>query len=507
MATGPINYAVGMPDLTSQFSNFNVALSGYMDRDKALRDEAEKKAKEEAFATRLKEVLSSGDQRALLDLQIENPDKFEFARGAWNQLKDDEKKAQFGKLSEVRTALRTAPEVGVRMIRDHVTALENSGQDSSQFKELLRVAEIDPEAAAQSFEMLMTVADPDAVKKIYDTEGVKTKAALDAAKAERDAALLPHEIAYKQAMAGKATQDMLSAPEKIQLDRDRLALQEQQARDTAAARHDAAETRKTTAEAANAARLTTTLNSKNRFIETNRQAIADVDKATSVASNSLKTIEAGQNNLGSVAGNIVIGWTPPPPDGKRPQGWPPRSAITKTAKNAFGPVEAMLPTLRDATAALTGQLETIISQATLEQLPLMKGFGSLAVAEMKTLADSVANLNPNMPPEQLARELDKVYLKFESIKSALLADIAKAKEQKREALRLRDQGVQQYDAVSASLAKSANLNLPGVRGATQAQPAAPAVPQTKSYAKYAQPAAQAAAPGQASSADPDAWMF
>ncbi len=128
MATGPINYAVGMPDLTSQFSNFNVALSGYMDRDKALRDEAEKKAKEEAFASRLKEVLSSGDQRALLDLQIENPEKFEFARGAWTQLKDDEKKAQFGKLSEVRTALRTAPEVGIRMIRDHATALENSGQ-------------------------------------------------------------------------------------------------------------------------------------------------------------------------------------------------------------------------------------------------------------------------------------------------------------------------------------------------------------------------------------------
>lgn len=198
MATGPINYAVGMPDLTSQFSNFNVALSGYMDRDKAIRDGAEKKAKEEAFASRLKEILASGDQRALLDLQIENPEKFEFARGAWNQLKDDEKKAQFGQLQDVATLLNTSPDLGVQKIDEAVVAMENSGQDASKFKALRDLAVNDPKAASLSLAMIMGAVDPEKTKAMYDLVDSRAKAERDAAQEGRTSELHQYTVAGKK---------------------------------------------------------------------------------------------------------------------------------------------------------------------------------------------------------------------------------------------------------------------------------------------------------------------
>lgn len=497
MATGPINYAVGMPDLTSQFSNFNVALSGYMGRDKALRDEAEKKAKDEAFASRLKEVLSSGDQRALLDLQIENPDKFEFARGAWNQLKDDEKKAQFGKLSEVRTALRTAPEVGVRMIRDHVTALENSGQDSSQFKELLRVAEIDPEAAAQSFEMLMTVADPDAVKKIYDTEGVRTKAALDAARAERDATLLPHEIAYKQAMAGKAAAETGLVGPRFALEKDRLAATEEANRIASQARADAAEDR---AINTRISQIKTQTDIQRREEDQTRKFESDVkaiDNTTPKLTGQISQAKEKMSKLANVARSMVIGWTPPPPQG-RAADWPPKSAMTKTARSAFGTVDSMLKTLTPEVANLEAQLETVKAQATLTALPQMSGFGALAVAEMNMLKDSMGNLSTAQTPEQVARVLDEVYARYAATVKAVEADVARLAEAKKQVLRDRDTSKAGYRAAQEAISSVTKVPT----AASASAPATPAIPPGRSYAKYAsQPAAPA--PGAAG----PAWMF
>ena len=484
MATGPINYAVGMPDLTSQFSNFNVALSGYMGRDKAIRDEAEKKAKDEAFASRLKEILSSGDQRALLDLQIENPDKFEFARGAWTQLKDDEKKAQFGKLSEVRTALRTAPEVGIRMIRDHATALENSGQDASQFKELLRV------------EMLMTVADPDAVKKIYDTEGVKTKAALDAAKAERDATLLPHEIAYKQAMAGKATTEAGLAVPKFELEQDKLSATKEANRIAGQARADAAEAR---AVDARIKQIETQTNIQRREEDQTRKFESDVkaiDNTVPKLTGQISQAKEKMKKLSSVASSMVIGWTPPPPQG-RAADWPPKSAMTKTARSAFGTIDSMMKTLTPEVANLEAQLETVRSQATLTALPQMSGFGALAVAEMNMLKESMGNLSSAQTPEQAARVLDEIYARYDATVKAIEADVARLAEAKKQVLRDRDTSKAGYRA-----AQEAISSVTKVPTGQSAAPAAPAIPPGRSYAKYAsQPAAPA--PGAAS----PSWMF
>lgn len=498
MATGPINYAVGMPDLTSHFSNFNVALSGYMDRDKAIRDEAEKKAKEEAFASRLKEVLTSGDQRALLDLQIENPDKFEFARGAWDQLKDDEKKAQFGKLSEVRTALRTAPEVGIRMIRDHAAALENSGQDASQFKELLRVAELDPEAAAQSFEMLMTVADPDAVKKIYDTEGVKTKAALDAAKATREATLLPHEIAYKQAMAGKATAEASLAVPKFELEQDKLSAMKEANQLAALARQDALAARK---DAATVGALSTQSQILRTMNDQDANYTKELDKLSSgitTAQNQGMMTKQRMGTLSGVLKDIVVGWEPPPPGGREGE-WPPKNAITKPAKAMAGTIDSLLPTLNSSVRDLQERLQTVESQATLVALPQMSGFGTLAVAEMNTLTRSMGNLSAAQTPEAIARALDDIYAAYADVQRAIDKRLAEYENARREAIKEKNASKKSFKAMADKAGDYSGVKLPDGQ-AGQAQ--APSLPPGRSYAKYAsQPAAPA--PGAAG----PSWMF
>ena len=473
MATGPINYAVGMPDLTNAFSNFNVALSGYMKRDKALRDEAEKKAKEEAFAARLKEVLSSGDQRALLDLQIENPDKFEFARGAWDQLKDDEKKAQFGKLSEVRTALRTAPEVGVRMIRDHVIALENSGQDASQFKELLRVAELDPEAAAQSFEMLMTVADPDAVKKIYDTEGVKTGRRLE----ERRLDLQERSLDIKEAgNAADAEYDAAKRREAIA----KADLAEYQARNAPQKTIDAAQAAADRAEAS-AARLAA---ERERIEDARRkQAFVEeqgVDKKLSETNDDINSlrgeIEMAEHYSASVdaaMGKLVMSTDA--------SGRP--TSFTGAAEAATGPISSRLPTARRDVADFENAISTVKSQLALTQLPKMRGMGALSTHEFTTLEKSVASLELNQSPRQLAENLSTI----KRLVTKMNVNAARIMREKKAAA---DRLKARRDELTPKATQAP------VSAASSAQPGS--MPQTKSYARFAAPAQ--------SSTDDEAWM-
>jgi len=74
-------------------------------------------------------------------------------------------------------------------------------------------------------------------------------------------------------------------------------------------------------------------------------------------------------------------------------------------ENATGPVDQMIPTLRQSTADFEELVETLGSQAFLSQIPLIKGMGQLSNAEGEKLQAAFQNFSLRQSPERLMENL------------------------------------------------------------------------------------------------------
>lgn len=73
--------------------------------------------------------------------------------------------------------------------------------------------------------------------------------------------------------------------------------------------------------------------------------------------------------------------------------------------NATGPIDQMLPTLKQGTADFEELVNTLGSQAFLSQIPLIKGMGQLSNAEGEKLQASLQNFSLRQSPERLKENL------------------------------------------------------------------------------------------------------
>jgi hypothetical protein len=74
-------------------------------------------------------------------------------------------------------------------------------------------------------------------------------------------------------------------------------------------------------------------------------------------------------------------------------------------EDATGPVDQMLPTLRQGTADFEELVNTLGSQAFLSQIPLIKGMGQLSNAEGEKLQAAFQNFSLRQSPERLKENL------------------------------------------------------------------------------------------------------
>ncbi len=73
--------------------------------------------------------------------------------------------------------------------------------------------------------------------------------------------------------------------------------------------------------------------------------------------------------------------------------------------NATGPIDQMLPTVRQSTADFEELVGTLGSQAFLSQIPLIKGMGQLSNAEGEKLQSALQNFSLRQSPERLKENL------------------------------------------------------------------------------------------------------
>lgn len=122
-----------------------------------------------------------------------NPAIAEQIKGGWEAMKEEQRTANFGFGAQVYSALKAGSlDLAETMLNERATAEENSGNaaGAKQFRDMARLARINPDVAVKSVGMQLAAVDP---AKFGDTLGKM-------AEVEREEALLPGRVAEQ---AGK----------------------------------------------------------------------------------------------------------------------------------------------------------------------------------------------------------------------------------------------------------------------------------------------------------------
>lgn len=127
-------------------------------------------------------------------------------------------------------------------------------------------------------------------------------------------------------------------------------------------------------------------------IEDQKQKIADAGKQRETAANEkVAGLESARSNLDNMLNTLA--------------------RVEKTdlgvIENATGPLDQMLPTVRQSTADFEELVSTLGSQAFLSQIPLIKGMGQLSNAEGEKLQSALQNFSLRQSPERLKENLSE----------------------------------------------------------------------------------------------------
>ncbi len=125
-------------------------------------------------------------------------------------------------------------------------------------------------------------------------------------------------------------------------------------------------------------------------IEDQKQKIVDAGKQRETAANEKTAgLESARSNLDNMLNTLARV----------------ENTDLGVIKSATGPIDQMLPTLRQGTADFEELVGTLGSQAFLSQIPLIKGMGQLSNAEGEKLQSALQNFSLRQSPERLKENL------------------------------------------------------------------------------------------------------
>lgn len=125
-------------------------------------------------------------------------------------------------------------------------------------------------------------------------------------------------------------------------------------------------------------------------IQEQQQKLADLSKQKETAANEkVAGLESARSNLDNMLNTLARV----------------ENTDMSVIENATGPIDQMVPTLRQSTADFEELVGTLGSQAFLSQIPLIKGMGQLSNAEGEKLQSALQNFSLRQSPERLKENL------------------------------------------------------------------------------------------------------
>jgi len=340
----------------------------------------------EQYATDLKSAFDNPTPESFAMLSTKYPTQREAFKQSFDMLEAPKKAAEMQTTGQVYTALlNNKPEIANGIIDEHITALENSGQDASKLKQIKATIEKDPQTATgiAGF-MLSNMMGQKEFKDYQDAIGA-------AGKEKREQTLFPEKQAQEAITTQKAGSEAATAAVKAKFAESDAAIELQKkgwdikkiASDIEINKMNskiAAMNAATNREGNSLKRQELGLKLQDMYMQRDdkvREKTATVDTARSSMDNFLNT-----------ADRIIK---------------TPKSVI----RSATGPVSSRMPTLSADTADFEELVTTLGSQAFMAQIPNMKGTGALSNEEGVKLSTSLQNLSLRQSPERLLKNVQE----------------------------------------------------------------------------------------------------
>lgn len=206
MAIGPIDY-------TSMQIQPNIAqnlMQGLQTGEEFQKVIAQRQEREQAlqmqkqYADDLNNTMQNPTPQNMAAMIAKYPQQKDALSGGFKYLTDDQQKSELNSATQVYSSLLNGnTDVAKKVLDDHITAMENNGQDASSLKSLRDTVETDPKAAtAHAGLVISSIMGPDKFSSTFGQLGDES----------RKEQLQPYAIVQKGAEASQAVTTAQNAP-------------------------------------------------------------------------------------------------------------------------------------------------------------------------------------------------------------------------------------------------------------------------------------------------------
>lgn len=372
MALDPINYLgmiqQGVGGGIGEAITSGLRTGAAIQEFRAQRNQADQAAQ---YAADVQAAFNSGDARAFAALSAKYPQQREAFKQSWDMLNKDQQDQEFGTGVQVWNALGSGrADVAKSLLDQHIAALKNAGDDTSDLENIKRSIDADPRQARNMIGLSLSAIDPDRWGKI--------------ATEQRSAESAPFELSEKAAKAQKAAVDAKFAESKAVQDLSKGGWEIQKlANDINISKLNsqiAAMNAQTSREGNDLKRQELQLKLQDK--------VRERDQKITEKTAELSSARASIDNMLNTADRILA---------------TPKDVIDSAA----GPISSKILTVSSDTADLEELVNTLSSQAFMAQIPNLKGMGALSNAEGEKLQSSLQNLSLRQSPERLLQNIQE----------------------------------------------------------------------------------------------------
>lgn len=372
MALDPINYLgmiqQGVGGGIGEAITSGLRTGAAIQEFRAQRNQADQAAQ---YAADVQAAFNSGDARAFAALSAKYPQQREAFKQSWEMLNKDQQDQEFGTGVQVWNALGSGrADVAKSLLDQHITALKNAGDDTTDLENIKRSIDADPRQARNMIGLSLSAIDPDRWGKI--------------ATEQRSAESAPFELSEKAAKAQKAAVDAKFAESKAVQDLSKGGWEIQKlANDISIARENSR------IAAANAKMTREIDDLKRRELRAKLDGMErERDQKISEKTAEISSARSSIDNMLNTADRIL-------------------NTPIDIIESAAGPVSSKILTVSSDTADLEELVNTLGSQAFMAQIPNLKGMGALSNAEGEKLQSSLQNLSLRQSPKRLVENIQE----------------------------------------------------------------------------------------------------
>lgn len=359
---GPYDYSVQQPDIGGSLLG-GIAAGQQLGAQRAAQE------KSQQYSADLQTYLNNPTPQSAAALTVKYPEQREAFKQSWDILDKDQQDQQFKSGVQVYSALQnSSPDAAKEILDKQIAAMENSGQDPSNYKSIRDSIDRNPSGVAAQIGLTLSALEPDKWGKIAGEMRSSAKAPAEQSLAEAKAQKAAIDAKYAES---GAVQDLQKGGWEIQKLANDINISRQNSQIAAM----------------NAATAREGNSLKKQELQLKLQEkVAKRDAAVNEKAAEVTSARSTIDNMLNTADRVLQ--TP-----------------IDVISSAAGPVSSKLPTLSSDTSDFEELLNTLSSQAFMAQIPALKGMGALSNAEGEKLQSSLQNLSLRQSPERLVENV------------------------------------------------------------------------------------------------------